>query len=180
VRTGRLWSTVLPIGRALKASLTSSPTTQLLTDMAKCIIPADGDRKEIVIYSRYIESINAFLTDPLTDSTVDPAQVKTRRHSGGPRRRGPSDQNPINVPAHDVRYLYDPSLKSGNALPGFSFILKTDLEFADIDMQRSFTMTGTVVDFQQYFNEKMKYDTFYYPSIGGRHKLLPTPLQGGG
>lgn len=147
--------------------------------MAKCIIPAEGARKEIVIYSRYIESINAFLTTPLTDAEVEEAEVKTKRHTGGPRRRGPSDQTPINVSAHDVRYLADPSLKSGNALPGFSFILKTDLKFADIDMQRRFTMTGTVVDFQQYFNEKMKYDTFYFPEIGGRHKLMPTPLNGG-
>ena len=148
--------------------------------MAKCIIPAEGARKEIVIYSKYIESINAFLTDPLADAEIGDALVKTKRHTGGPRRRGPSDTTPINVSAHDVRYLSDPSLKSGNALPGFSFILKTDLNFTDIDMQRRFTMTGTVVDFQQYFNEKMKYDTFYFPEIGGRHKLMETPLAGPG
>ena len=147
--------------------------------MAKCIIPAEGARKEIVIYSRYIESINAFLTTPLIDAEVGEAEVKTKRHPGGSRRRGPSDTTPINVSAHDVRYLLDPSLKSGNALPGFSFILKTDLKFADVDMQRRFTMKGTVVDFQQYFNLKMKYDTFYFPEIGGRHKLFPTPLNGG-
>jgi hypothetical protein len=147
--------------------------------MAKCIIPAEGDRKEIVIYSRYIESINAFLTTPLTDSEVEEAVVRTKTVPGHQRRRGPSDQNPVNVSQSKPRYLFDPSLKSGNALPGFSFILKTDLKFADIDMQRRFTMKGTVVDFQQYFNEKMKYDTFFFPEIGGRHKLMPTPLNGG-
>ena len=148
--------------------------------MAKCIIPAEGARKEIVIYSKYIESINAFLTPPLTDSEVEEAVVKTKSVTGHQRRRGPSDQNPINVRQSNPRYLFDPSLKSGNALPGFSFILKTDLKFADIDMQRRFTMKGTVVDFQQYFNEKMKYDTFFFPEIGGRHKLMPTPLAGPG
>ena len=148
--------------------------------MAKCIIPAEGARKEIVIYSRYIESINAFLTTPLLDAEVAPAEVRTKSVPGHQRRRGPSDQNPINVSQSNPRYLFDPSLKSGNALPGYSFILRTDLRYADIDMQRRFTMKGTVVDFQQYFNEKMKYDTFFLPEIGGRHKLLPTPLAGPG
>lgn len=141
--------------------------------MAKCVIPEDGTRSEIVIYSKYLESINAFLKDPLLDSTVDPWSVKQKSIPGHQRRRGPSDQTPINVSQSTANYLFDPSLKSGNALPGFSFMLKTDLRFADIDMQRRFTMVGRVVDFVAYFDKKMKYDTFYYPQIGGRHSLLP-------
>ena len=148
--------------------------------MAKCVIPEDGTRSEIVIYSNYIESINAFLTDALVDSTLDEWKVREKDIPGHQRRRGPSDQNPINVTQSTASYLYDPSLKSGNAKPGFSFRLKTDLEFADIDMNRQFTMVGRVVDFVAYFDKKMKYDTFYYPQIGGRHKLLHTPIGGGG
>ncbi len=148
--------------------------------MAKCVIPEEGTRSEIVIYSNYIESINAFLTDPLVDDTLGEWVVREKSIPGHQRRRGPSDQNPINVTQSTASYLFDPSLKSGNAKPGFSFRLKTDLEFADIDMNRQFTMVGRVVDFVAYFDKKMKYDTFYYPQIGGRHKLLPTPLNAGG
>ena len=78
-----------------------------------------------------------------------------------------------------MAYLVDPTLKSGNAKPGFSFRLKTDMKFTDVDMNHQFTMTGRVCDFKDYFNKKMKYDTFYYPSIGGRHKLREAPLNGG-
>jgi hypothetical protein len=147
--------------------------------MAKCIIPEDGTRSQIVIYSNYIESINAFLTDPLLDAETGEWAIRTKSIPGHQRRAGPSDQNPINVRQSTASYLFDPSLKSGNAKPGISFMLKTDLAFADIDMQRQFTMVGRVVDFVAYFDKKMKYDTFFYPSNGGRHKLLETPLNGG-
>ena len=148
--------------------------------MAKCIIPEDGTRSEIVIYSKYLESINAFLKDPLLDSTVEPWAVREKSIPGHQRRKGPSDQTPINVSQSTASYLFDPSLKSGNALPGFSFILQTDLRYADIDMKRRFTMVGRVVDFVAYFDKKMKYDTFYFPQIGGRHSLLPYIEENGG
>jgi hypothetical protein len=147
--------------------------------MAKVIIPAEGARKQIVIYANYIESINAFLSTPLVDADLGEYEIRTKSVSGHQRRKGPSDQTPINVLQRQVRYLVDPTLKSGNAKPGFSFILKTDMRFADVDMQRRFTMTGTVRDFKDYFNKRMKYDTFYYPSCGGRHKLYETPIGDG-
>lgn len=144
--------------------------------MAKCIIEAADGRDDIVIYSNYLESINAFLSTPLQNAETDPWAIRTKNIPGHQRRKGPSDANPVNVRQSTATYLFDPSLKSGNAKPGFSFILKTDPEFADVDMQRQFTMVGRVVDFVSYFDKKMKYDTFYYPQIGGRHKLLETPL----
>lgn len=148
--------------------------------MAKIIIPEDGTRSQIVIYSNYLESINAFVKDPLADSTVEPWSIKQKSIPGHKRRRGPSDITPINVTQSTANYLFDPSLKSGNAKPGFSFMLKTDLRFADIDMQRQFTMVGRVVDFVAYFDKKMKYDTFFYPANGGRHSLLPYFEENGG
>jgi hypothetical protein len=147
--------------------------------MPKCVIPEEGTRSEIVIYTNYLESINAFLTTPLTDTELDGWAVREKSIPGHQRRKGPSDQNPINVTQSTASYLFDPTLKSGNAKPGFSFRLKTDMRFADVDMNRQFTMVGRVVDFVAYFDKKMKYDTFYYPQIGGRHKLLETPLNGG-
>ena len=147
--------------------------------MAKIIIPAAAGSKEIVIYANYVESINAFLTDPLTDAEVAEAEVLTKTVPGHQRRRGPSDQNPINVLQSTPSYLKDPSLKSGNAKPGMSFRLVTDMRFADDYMNRQFTMVGRVLDFQQYFSGKMKYQTFFYPQVGGRHTLKTAPIGNG-
>ena len=144
--------------------------------MAKIVIPEDGTRSEIVIYANYLESINAFLTDPLTDASIGDTEVRTKSIPGHQRRKGPSDQNPINVTQSTASYLFDPSLKSGNAKPGMSFRLKTNLEMSDIDMNRQFTMVGRVVDFEQYFSGKMKYETFFYPQNGGRHTLKISPI----
>ena len=147
--------------------------------MAKIIIPEDGTRSEIVIYARYLESINAFLTTPLEDSTQGDAVVRTKSIPGHQRRKGPSDLNPVNVSQSTASYLFDPSLKSGNALPGIPFRLKTDMSMSDIDMNRQFTMVGRTVDFEQYFSGIMKYQTFFFPANGGRHTLKETPLGGG-
>lgn len=144
--------------------------------MAKIIIPEDGTRSEIVIYAKHLESINAFLTTPLEDSTQGDAAVRTKSIPGHQRRKGPSDQNPVNVTQSNASYLFDPSLKSGNALPGIPFRLKTDMSIADVDMNRQFTLVGRTVDFVQYFDAKMKYDTFFFPSNGGRHTLTETPI----
>ena len=147
--------------------------------MAKIIIPAAEGSKEIVIYANYVESINAFLTTPLTDAEVAEAEVLTKTVPGHQRRRGPSDLNPINVLQSTPSYLKDPSLKSGNAKPGMSFRLVTDMRFADDYMNRQFTMVGRVLDFQQYFSGKMKYQTFFYPQVGGRHTLKTAPIGNG-
>ncbi len=147
--------------------------------MAKIIIPAAGNIGQIVIYSRYLESFNAFVETPLADSELAEAERKTKEIPGHQRRRGPSDQIPINVRQTTASYLKDPSLKSGNALPGISFMLKTNLKMADVDMQRRFTLYGTTMDFQLYFSGKMKYSTYFYPANGGRHTLETVPIGNG-
>ena len=147
--------------------------------MAKIIIPEDGTRSVITIYANYLESINAFLTTPLEDEELDDATVLEKSIPGHQRRRGPSDLNPINVLQSTASYLKDPTLKSGNAKPGISFRLKTDMKFADVDMNRQFTLVGRTVDFVAYFSGKMKYQTFYYPQNGGRHTLKETPVGNG-
>jgi hypothetical protein len=138
--------------------------------MAKVVIPAGDGRKEMVIYANYIEALNFFLSDPLEDVEVGEKSVAQRIVPGHQRRKGPSDQNPINVLQSTPQYLVDPSLKSGNAKPGISFILKTTKN-ADIDEQRQFTFVGRTLDFDSYFSGKMKYETYVYWSNGGRHTL---------
>lgn len=146
--------------------------------MAKVTIPEEGTRSEFTIHCADIRALNWFLTDTLTPDDYGDFEVKEKSIPGHTRRRGPSDNNPINVLQSTASYIKDPSLKSGNALPGYSFILQTTTN-ADVDEGRRFTLQGRTGDFQRYFNEKMKYETYVYFSQGGRHTLKPTPAGDG-
>jgi hypothetical protein len=148
--------------------------------MAKIVIDEDGIRSQFTVYANYLEAFNFFVADPVEDTTVGEKTRGTRSVPGHQRRKGPSDLNPINVLQSQADYLVDPSLKSGNAKPGISFILKTT-ENADIDEQRQFTLVGRSLDFVEYFDGKMKYETYVYFSNGGRHTLkLGAATQPGG
>lgn len=138
--------------------------------MAKVVIDEEGTRSEITIYANHLEALNWFLADPLEDKALDPKTRATKSIPGHQRRRGPSDQNPVNVTQSQADYLVDPSLKSGNAKPGISFILQTTKN-SDIDEQRQFTLVGRTLDFVEYFDGKMKYETYFFPANGGRHTL---------
>ena len=146
--------------------------------MAKIIIPEDGTRSEFTIYARDLRAINWFLKTPLANSELGEKSRATRDVPGYQRRRGPSDQTPINVTQTKADYLVDPSLKSGNALPGMSFIFKTTSN-SDIDAQRQFTFVGRSLDFVEYFDGKMKYETYVYFANGGRHTLALELAQAG-
>lgn len=146
--------------------------------MGKSTIAEDGTRGAFVIYYNDIRSINWFLNEPLTDDETDAPERRTKSIPGHQRRRGPSDTNPINVSQSTADYLYDPSLKSGNALPGRSIILATTKN-ADIQAKRQFTLVGRAIDFKEWARTKMKYETYVYFSEGGRGTLPPTIAQGG-
>lgn len=144
----------------------------------KTTIPGEGDRKDIVIYYNDIRAINFFLDTPLTPDEEGDRESLTKSIPGHQRRKGPSDQTPINVNGSTARYMKDPSLKSGNALPGRSIILKTT-PLADVEATRQFTLKGTAHDFQSYFEGKFKYDTYCYFSEGGRHTFENSTAAGG-
>ena len=146
--------------------------------MGKSTIKEDGKRGAFTIYYKDIRSINYFLTDALEDDTVGDKSRASKTIPGHQRRKGPSDKAPINVKQSTADYLVDPSLKSGNALPGISFILKTTKN-ADVDATRQFTLAGRSLDFIEYFDGKMKYETYIYLSNGGRHTLKAKVAEGG-
>ncbi len=147
--------------------------------MGKTTFEAANGRKEMVLYYNDIRAINYFLNTPLEADDEGAAEIRTKSVPGHQRRKGPSDTNPINVLQSTPEYLYDPSLKSGNALPGRSIILQTTKN-ADVDATRQFTLVGRSVDFWAYFKDQMKYETYVYYSEGGRHTLPPTLEQGEG
>jgi hypothetical protein len=134
-------------------------------------VPEDGTRGAFKVYFKDLRAFNWFLKESEVDGSLAPAEVRTKEIPGHQRRRGPSDVNPINVTQSNATYLFDPSLKSGNALPGNSFVLQT-MASSDFDATRQFTLQGRTVDFTEYFKDKFKYDTYVYWSHGGRHTFL--------
>jgi len=146
--------------------------------MGKSTIAEDGTRGAFVIYYKDIRAINWFLNTALESDETDAPTRKTKSIPGHQRRRGPSDTTPINVLQSNADYLVDPSLKSGNALPGRSIILQTTPN-ADIDATRQFTLVGRAIDFLEWGRTQMKYETYVYFSEGGRHTLPATIAQGG-
>jgi len=146
--------------------------------MGKSTIATSVDRPNLVIYYNDIRSINWFLTTPLTDDTTGDTEVRQKNIPIHPRRRGPSDAVPINVASHSATYLYDPSLKSGNAKPGKYFIIATDNKLGDIEAKRQFTYTGRYMDLQNFLDANIKYYCFLYAEGAGRHSLAPTIGEG--
>lgn len=136
--------------------------------MPKTTIPEAGSRGKLVIYYNDIRSINYFLKTPLVADEDGERERRTKSIPGHQRRKGPSDKNPINVTQSVADYMFDPTLKSGNALPGRSIIFQTTKN-ADVDATRRFTLVGRAVDFQEYFEDDFSYETYVYFSEGGRH-----------
>lgn len=145
--------------------------------MGKTTLEAANGRERLVIYYKDIRAINYFLNTPLVEDEAAEKELRTKNVPGHQRRKGPSDQNPVNVSQSVATYLYDPTLKSGNALGGRSIILQTTPN-ADVDATRQFTLVGRAVDFEAYFEDQMKYETYVYFSEGGRHTLKPTLNEG--
>lgn len=145
--------------------------------MLKTTIKEDGTRGKLVIYYNDIRSINYFLNTALEADEDGDRERRTKSIPGHQRRRGPSDLNPINVLQSNADYMFDPTLKSGNARPGRSIILQTTKN-ADVDATRRFTLVGRALDFQEYFEGEFKYETYCYFSEGGRHTFKPVVGEG--
>lgn len=150
--------------------------------MIKVTIPEDGQRGTFVLWMNNIATINYFLETPLeADGVNTGAERKAKAIKAHTRRRGPSDEAPSSVKAANADYLFDPTLSSGNALPGRPIILKVDTSTGEdvTPQQRQMTLVGRALDFMEYFEDKMKYQTFVYFSEGGRHTLTVKAAEGG-
>ena len=149
--------------------------------MIKVTIPEDGQRGTFVLWMNNIATINYFLETPLeADGVNTGAERKAKSIKAHTRRRGPSDDSPSNVTSAMADYLFDPTLRSGNALPGRPIVLKVDTSTGpDVTpQQRQMTLVGRALDFMEYFEDKMKYQTFVYFSEGGRHTLTVKAAEG--
>lgn len=147
-----------------------------LYNASRITIAAEGDRKQFTVIGDQ-RNWNFFCATESAADEIGAAEVKSKSIRGHQRRRGPSDLAPVNVTQSTAEYLVDPTLKSGNALPGVGFRLKTTPN-ADIQEQRSFQLVGRVVDLQQYLTGNVNKETYIYIENGGRHTVKPA-AQGG-
>ena len=142
--------------------------------MIKVTIAEDGTRGAFVLWMNNIATINYFLASDLeADGVNNGRERQTKSIPQHTRRRGPSDQTPVTVSSSTADYMYDPTLKSGNALPGFS-IRVTEARRQDGGQEsRQMTLVGRTVDFEEYFDDLFARETYVHYSIGGRHTFQP-------
>ena len=140
-----------------------------LYNASRITIAANGARQKLVIIGDP-RNWNFFCA---TEATADDIAGKSNGQKsvkGHQRRRGPSDTTPINVTQSTAEYLIDPTLKSGNALPGHGFILKTTPN-ADVQEKRAFQYVGRSMDLIEYLDENVNYETYIYLENGARHTI---------
>ena len=147
-----------------------------LYNSSRITIAAEGGRKELVIIGDP-RNWNFFCATEATADDIASKSNAQKNVKGHQRRRGPSDTSPINVSQSTAEYLIDPSLKSGNALPGKGFILKTTPN-ADIQEKRAFQYVGRSMDLIAYLDGNVNKETYIYLENGARHTLA-LPVQGG-
>ena len=137
---------------------------------------ADG-RKEFTVIGDQ-RNWNFFCATAYVPGDEADKSVGTKNVKGHSRRKGPSDPNPTNVLQSTAEYLIDPTLKSGNALPGVGFVLKTTPN-ADVQEKRSFQLVGRSLDLIQYLDGNVNKETYVYLENGARHTVVPAVQEGG-
>jgi len=148
-----------------------------LYNSSRITIAEDGTRGAFVVIGDP-RNWNFFCKTAATADEVDAKSRKTKFRRGHQRRRGPSDQTPMNVEQSNADYLVDPSIKSGNALPGIGFRLKTTPN-ADTQEQRSFQLVGRSLDLIEYLDGNVNKETYVYLENGARHTLRVDLGEGG-
>ena len=148
-----------------------------LYNASRITIPEDGTRGAFVVIGD-VRNWNYFCATAATPDEVDAKSRGTKSVKGHQRRRGPSDTTPINVEQSTADYLIDPSIKSGNALPGVGFILKTTPN-ADTQEKRSFQLVGRSLDLIEYLDGNVNKETYCYLENGARHTLNLAVAEGG-
>jgi hypothetical protein len=141
--------------------------------MARITIAEDGTRGAFVIIVPYVESLNFFLKDDIeADETNVGRTRKTKTMKETTVRRGPSDLEPFRREESTADYMYDPTLRSGNALPGREIVIWTDPKKEIVREKRQMTLVGRAIDFQEYFQGKFQYNCWVNFAEGGSHYFL--------
>lgn len=116
-------------------------------------------------------NINYFLNGDLEPDTADGAtnqQVAVGAHT---RQQYPGDPTPVNVSSAQREFLVDPTRKSGNALPGKSFVLVAMNAQGQPTEKRQFTYRGRWVDLHAFLSAEASYDMMAYNNTGARYTI---------
>jgi hypothetical protein len=112
-----------------------------------------------------------FVNTPLVEAEAGAREYQNSPRRAHARRRYIGDQAPANVPATTYGYVHDPGRRTGNAIPGWSFILDDGIE------RRQFTTTADVVTLIAYLEDDIKNKTRLYTQ-GASYVIAPAAAEG--
>jgi len=127
----------------------------------------------VVIYAEPA-NINYFINGSLTPDSaegVTNSQVAVKSHT---RSQYPGDDSKMNVSGSNREFLKDPTRKSGNALPGKSFVLAAFNAEGVMTEKRQFTYKGRWIDLHAFLSAEVSFKTFAYNNTGARYSLDAT------
>jgi hypothetical protein len=127
----------------------------------------------VVIYAEPA-NINYFINGSLEPDTADDVtsgQVAVKAHT---RAQYPGDPTPMNVSGASREFLVDPTRKSGNGLPGKSFVLAAYNEDGVMTEKRQFTYKGRWIDLHAFLSAEVTFQTFAFNNTGARYSLAAT------
>lgn len=122
-------------------------------------------------------NINYFLSGNLDPDTVGGAMDKVVSAPAGSRRRYPGAPA-ISYSGSTREIVVDPSRRSGNALPGKTFILK---EFGNQagNEQRQFTFRGRMIDLHGFLSASSGRPFYLYGPSGARYTIADSTIPTG-
>ena len=131
------------------------------------------DGQPVTIYAEPA-NINFFINgslEPDTEGGVTNSQASVSAYS---RQQYPGDLSPMNVSGSQREYLVDPTRKSGNGLPGKSFVLVAlNAQGQEIE-KRQFTYKGRWLDLHAFLSAEASYDLYAYNNTGARYTIAAT------
>lgn len=127
----------------------------------------------VVIYAE-TPNINYFINGSLEPDGSDGVSNGQVSVGGSTRSQYPGDPTPINVSGSTREYLIDPTRKSGNGLPGKTFVLAAFNEDGVLTEKRQFTYKGRWIDLHAFLSAEVTFQTFAYNSTGARYTLGAT------
>lgn len=127
----------------------------------------------VVIYAE-TPNINYFINGSLTPDSSDGVTNGQVAVSGHTRAQYPGDPTPMNVSGSTREFLIDPTRKSGNGLPGKSFVLAAFDAEGVLTEKRQFTYKGRWIDLHAFLSAEVSFQTFAYNNTGARYSMGAT------
>jgi hypothetical protein len=116
-------------------------------------------------------NINYFINGNLEPDTADGATNGQASVSAHSRQQYPGDTTTVGVSSSQREYLIDPTRKSGNGLPGKSFVLTALNANGEVLEKRQFTYKGRWVDLHAFLSAEAAFDLFAFNHTGARYTI---------